>query len=119
MNGTTVFGGSARAGGARGGEADLEGSSLWDWRRSAVGSNPAQIGPARPGPLLSAQQSWQRDTDIRGEVRLLRDSRQLVEQRLGVLQVCRIEALVEPAVDRRQELVRLGAPALLGPEASE
>jgi hypothetical protein len=40
---------------------------------------------------------------------VLADSCQLLEQRLGVLQVGGIETLGEPAVDRRQEIVRLGA----------
>ena len=32
-----------------------------DCQRTSHGSNPAQIGSAQPGPLLSEQQSWQRD----------------------------------------------------------
>ena len=41
--------------------------------------------------------------------------RQLVEERLGLLQVQRVKALGEPAVDRRQQLVGFGPPSLLAP----
>jgi hypothetical protein len=46
-------------------------------------------------------------------------SAEFVEQRLGVLQVGRVEALGEPAIDRGEQVVRLGAPSLLGPESGE
>src|SRR5262245_17775746 len=46
-------------------------------------------------------------------------SAQLVEQRLGVLQVARVEAFGEPAVDRGEEIARFGALALIAPEARE
>jgi hypothetical protein len=42
-------------------------------------------------------------------------SRQLVEQRLCLLQIGGIKALDEPAVDRREEVAPLGAAALLSP----
>src|SRR5918992_5249526 len=42
---------------------------------------------------------------------------QRVEQRLGVLKVRRVEALGEPAVDRREEVVGLVPPALVSPQA--
>jgi hypothetical protein len=81
------------------------------------GSNPAQIGAARPSPLLSAQQSWQRDYRRSGrEFTLLAASCELVEERLGVLQIGGVEALGEPAVDRREQVVGLGAFALIAPE---
>src|SRR6516162_10649286 len=45
--------------------------------------------------------------------------RQRVEQRLGLLQVCRIPPLGEPAVDGCQEVMGFLAFALLLPEASK
>ena len=44
---------------------------------------------------------------------------QRVEQRLGVLKVGRFEALGEPAVDGREQVVRLLPLAVLGPQAGE
>src|SRR5215472_3312061 len=44
-------------------------------------------------------------------------SRQLIEQRLRSLQVERIEALGEPAVDRCEKIVGLLSFALIAPEA--
>src|SRR4051812_36063060 len=41
---------------------------------------------------------------------------QLIEQRLGFLQVRCIEAFGEPAIDRTEQVVGLRAPALLAPE---
>ena len=41
---------------------------------------------------------------------------QLVEQRLGLLQIERIEGLGEPAVDRREKIVGLVSLALIAPE---
>jgi hypothetical protein len=46
-------------------------------------------------------------------------SRELLEQRLGLLEVGRVTALGEPTVDRREELVSLSAFALLLPQASK
>src|SRR6516164_186192 len=46
-------------------------------------------------------------------------SRQFLEQRLGVFQVGGVEALGEPAVNRRQQIARLGPPALFAPQPSE
>ena len=87
-------------------------------RHVRIGSNPAQIGPARLGTLQRQQQSWRRDDRRSGqEVTLLAGSCQLVEQRLGVLQVGGVEALGEPAVDRREQVVSLSTSALVAPEA--
>ena len=44
---------------------------------------------------------------------------QRVEQCLGVFQIGGIETLGEPAVDRREQVVGLGALALLGPQPGE
>src|SRR5262245_28555968 len=44
---------------------------------------------------------------------------QLLQQRLGLLEVSRVKALGEPAIDRCQQLVGLGALALMLPQASE
>ena len=46
-------------------------------------------------------------------------SPQLLQQRLGVLQVGRIKALGEPAVDRCQQLTGCGALALLLPQPAQ
>ena len=43
----------------------------------------------------------------------------LVEQRLGLFQVGRIEPLLEPAIDGCEECTGLVAPALIAPEASK
>src|SRR5262249_15382151 len=45
-----------------------------------------------------------------------RMSPQYLQKHPGLLQVGGVKALGEPAVDRRQELPRLGAPALALPE---
>jgi CreA protein len=45
--------------------------------------------------------------------------RQCLQQRLGILEIGRVEALGEPAVDRRQQVVSLLALTLLLPQASE
>lgn len=42
---------------------------------------------------------------------------QLVEQGLGLFQIERVEALGEPAVGRREQVMRLGALALFGQKA--
>jgi hypothetical protein len=42
-----------------------------------------------------------------------------VQQRLRRFQVRRIEALVEPAMHRREELARFGVPPLVTPEPGE
>jgi hypothetical protein len=47
------------------------------------------------------------------------ESRQLVKQRLGVLQHRRVETFGEPAVDRREKITGFGALALITPEAGE
>src|SRR5262245_6554807 len=43
-------------------------------------------------------------------------SRQLIEQRLRLLQIGGVETLGEQAIDRRQQGTRLGPPALLAPQ---
>ena len=43
------------------------------------------------------------------------DSRQLIEQGLRLFQVGGVEALGEPAVDRREEIAGFGPTALLAP----
>jgi hypothetical protein len=48
-----------------------------------------------------------------------RKSTELVEQRLGVLEVDGTEALGEPPIDRCEQVACLGAPALLLPQPSE
>src|SRR5262245_42497432 len=45
--------------------------------------------------------------------------RQGVQQRLGLLEVGGVKALGEPAVDRCEQIVGVGAPALLLPQARQ
>src|SRR5690348_6343828 len=44
---------------------------------------------------------------------------QLLQQRLRLLEVRRIEALGEPAIERREQVAGFGALALVAPEAGE
>src|SRR5687768_10500832 len=44
---------------------------------------------------------------------------ELVEQRLGILQVGRVKTLGEPAVERREDVVCLGASTLVPPQTGE
>jgi len=44
---------------------------------------------------------------------------QLCQQRFGLLEVCRIESLREPAIDFCQQLAGFGALALALPEATQ
>ena len=46
-------------------------------------------------------------------------ARQLVEQRLRLLQIARVEAFREPAINRSQQFARLLHLALVAPEAGE
>ena len=46
-------------------------------------------------------------------------SRQLIEQRLRLLQVGGVEAFGKPAIDRGDEVAGFGAPALLAPQPGE
>jgi hypothetical protein len=46
-------------------------------------------------------------------------SAESVEQLVRILQVGGIEALGEPALDRREQVVCLGPPTLLGPQPGE
>src|SRR5262249_23267143 len=46
-------------------------------------------------------------------------SGQVIEERLGLLQVKRVEAFGEPAIDGREQVASLGALALIAPEAGE
>jgi hypothetical protein len=46
-------------------------------------------------------------------------SGQLIQQRLRVLQVRRIETLTEPAVDRAEQITSFNALALVAPEPGE
>jgi hypothetical protein len=48
-----------------------------------------------------------------------RTSAELVEQCPGSLQIGRIEALGEPVVDRAEQFVCLGPPALVAPQPGE
>ena len=58
--------------------------------------------------------------DGRSDGRLGRDlCRELVEQRFCVSQVERVEALGEPAVDGREGIAGLGAPALVAAKPGE
>src|SRR6516225_10446809 len=64
---------------------------------------------------LHTRPAWVGSTDVSTGVAL----RQRVQQRLGLLEVGRVKALGEPAVDRCQQLASFGALALVLPEASQ
>lgn len=70
--------------------------------------------PARR--ICPRKQPWPWDG---GLAQLRTSSAEFVEQRPGVLEVGGIEALDEPAVDRSQEVMGLGAFALIGPQPGE
>ena len=59
------------------------------------------------------------DIDRQRRIRLLAELSQLVEQRLCLDQVARVEALGEPAVYRGEEGARVGVLALIAPQARE
>ena len=50
---------------------------------------------------------------------MLTCSRQLVEQRFSVLEIGGVEALGEPAIDRRDEVARVGSLAPVAPKPSQ
>jgi hypothetical protein len=52
---------------------------------------------------------------MRAKLPVATSSRKLVEQRLRFFQICGVEALGEPAIDRGEQIAGLGAPALLSP----
>jgi hypothetical protein len=62
--------------------------------------------PARPGRLRGCLETRQ---NAGGPTSL----RQLVEQHLGLLEVRRVEALGEPALDRREEVAGFSVAALV------
>jgi hypothetical protein len=85
-----------------------------EWLRSRRTSNPGSqsgrltgVGETR-SLVASHNRTW-------GSVSVLPGSCQLVQQRLGVLQVGGVEALGEPAVDRGEQVARLVALALVTP----
>ena len=56
---------------------------------------------------------------VRLLVMLTTDSGQFVEQRLRLFQIGGVEAFVEPAVNRSDEIASFDAPALLAPQPGE
>jgi hypothetical protein len=85
------------------------------WRRFGSRSEPNErsldptMSGCRPVPVIRGNRS------SLPPVAKERKSTELVEQRLSVLQISGVEALGEPAVDRREQVKGLGAPALLRP----
>jgi hypothetical protein len=55
----------------------------------------------------------------KGDSRGAGRSGKLLQQRLGLLEICRIKALGEPAVNRCEQLVGFGALALPLPQPSQ
>ena len=51
--------------------------------------------------------------------RIRLSSAQLLQQRLGLLQMVRIKSFSEPAVDRREKITGFAAPVLFAPEARQ
>jgi hypothetical protein len=84
--------------------------------RLTLDSRGDKASPMRRG-TSAIEGAWQN----RGSPSRSKDetgSRQLIEQRLRVLQDGRVEAFGEPAVDRREESTGVVALALVAPEAS-
>jgi hypothetical protein len=79
-------------------------------------SRPSRDIRAAPADGRTGQKAVVR---ARPPAMLTTGSRQFVEQLLCVFQVGGVEALGEPAVDRREQVAGFGAPALFAPEASE
>jgi hypothetical protein len=110
------------------------GSRVWRCciRRWKRGGTP-QVGAVRrllpKKKLQSVSLQWPRRTHYSGNVPLVapravlagiqRSLRQLIQQRLGLLQIERVEAFGEPAVNRSQQFASLLRFALRTPEASE
>ena len=71
--------------------------------------------PATCDKQRAIARAWLESQGVSTEVAL----RQRVQQRLGLLEIRRVKALGEPAVDRRQQVMGFLAFALLLPESSE
>ena len=56
-----------------------------------------------------------RDSPVMRISAAIAGSRQFVEQRLCLFQIGGVEALGEPAVNRREQIARFGPPALFAP----
>ena len=52
---------------------------------------------------------------IRAKLSVTTSTRQFVQQPLCLFQVEGVEALGEPGIDRREQIMRLSAPALFAP----
>jgi hypothetical protein len=73
---------------------------------------PAQVNLTTPGAVM--KRTFAADFYI-----LITSSSQLVEHRLCVFEIGRVEAFGEPAIDWRQEVAGFGAPALLAPQPGD
>ena len=91
------------------------------WRGSSSSNNGHE--DRRPARQFRANKRYSYSTTFGGRkqpfVQIFSGLRQLVEQRLCVFEVRGVETLGEPAVDRRQEIVRLRASPLVRPEFGE
>src|SRR5262249_16104217 len=74
-------------------------------------------GAARSVAALSGRLQTRRAPELGSSV--IASSRQLIEQRLGLFQIRRVEPLAEPDVNRRREAAGLDAPAFIAPETVE
>src|SRR5215472_15748384 len=85
--------------------------------RLTLDSRGDKASPMRRG-TSATEGAWQN----RGSPSRSKDetgSRQLVEQRLGILQDRRVETFGEPAVDWREQITGFGAFALVTPKAAK
>jgi hypothetical protein len=89
-------------------EPPSSGSWVTGRARPILGHSPTPAELARSG-----------HSDARLLVTLTNDSRQLVEKRLRLFQIRRVEAFGEPAVDRGQKVVGFRALTLVAPERSK
>ena len=93
-------------------------------RRKRAFAKPRSNRKVRPEAALHncASGSWGGyEADIRSGLlhMLITSSSQLVEHRLCVFEIGRVEAFGEPAIDWRQEVAGFGAPALLAPQPGD
>src|SRR6266436_409628 len=69
--------------------------------------------------VIVSCRTWIGNRSRRSARAMPQGSPQLVQQRLRLLKVGRVEAFGEPAVDRHEDIAGFGAPALVVPKARE
>jgi hypothetical protein len=118
------FGSRARSPVSRGTKRIRMGASTQALRASHGGAVRQHLAPLS---LTSGTDSTAKNARVRPHARSQRSSmrprdcersRQLIEQRLGLLQIQRVKALSEPAIDWREKIVSLLSLALVAPQPS-